>query len=324
MKLARIILRIRRASHQVLGRRLLPGCLALGFVGVVLFGVVVLRTIGNRIGYEVGNANVRPILVSSGIKVGLPKCDNDRKVFRRERSELLLANDPACGQRAAYGISVARCNAGWNDGFSSVGKHILSIGVEPPISLFECVFSQKNTTASPSFDSRRLARVAAVKVDENRFVRSKLDRRRIDHHIWSPVLLKLTTAFLQGLSGNHCKLIGGAGLLPDLGNESVSLLPAPAHLIELPVHRVPLEISNTSADNGGKSNDNRQTKLQPFSSWHDLLKGAYLVALFFIAMRIGISALSRYLERRQPYHLILSLAAFVAVCFHFAWILLFA
>ncbi len=45
------------------------------------------------------------------------------------------------------------------------------------------------------------------------------------------------------------------------------------------------------------------------------------MALFFVAMRIGVYALSRYLDRRQIPHLIFSIAAFFAVCFHFAWVL---
>lgn len=103
-------------------------------------------------------------------------------------------------------------------------------------------------------------------------------------------------------------------------NLSLSRLP---RLDQLFLHRAPLETSHKSADNGSNSNDVRESAVKLISS-NPLIKVAYLLLWGFVAVEISSRGL-RYFDsngsgKRRLYVLLAYLFAFLAICFHFAWV----
>lgn len=166
-----------------------------------LLSLVVLRAVGNCVGGEIGNTNIRPILVTRSIRVGGSECDNNREVSCGERSKLLITNDPIRAKGAANSvIKVGGRDSGTDDGFRSTSKGVLGFGIEPTIGLGKRIVTQENTAISANPGSRGFPRVSAVKVNEDCLVRLELAGNRVDRYMWPLVLIE------QGQSRSPLKI----------------------------------------------------------------------------------------------------------------------
>ena len=132
-------------------------------------------------------------------------------------------------------------------------------------------------------------------------------------------LNKLFSIQRQSIGGSFGKLLGRL-------EHSVGLGAAISHFIELPVHRMPLESSDKSADDSRKSNDKREWIFRSTFS-NPFFKIFYLLLLSLVAVEVGARGMKHFDTHRscgrRHWWLIVSLFVFFAACFHVAWVVVF-
>jgi len=290
---------------------------------LLLVYFVVLWTINNCAftRSQASYAEVRPIFVSSGIQIGLSKCNNNGEISLYKRVIFFLTENSIRAKRVDSCFKMtSRYSRGDIDSRGTI-KYYRRIFTKPLVRTIQRILSKEDITSHTNLYSRGFSIITAMQINNNLLVWSDHKWNRSGHNIRALIAQELSPAFLQRIFSSFCKTAGSSSLLSSLRDKHVRLLSIPSHLVELPVHRVPLEISNAGTDNGRKGNNQREAEFPFFISLKSLLKGGYLVGLILIADGIGRYGMSY--AKRPLYLRVLSLLVFAAIGFHFAWVLLF-
>lgn len=293
-----------------------PIILLAGLLLMLLMYFIVQGAVSNGTGDQPPNAKVRPILLSSSIQVGLSKRNDDGEVFLHQGIEFLSGYKPTRENSRSDRFEAASRGVWWDNHSSGSHKYLWGFFIEPLVREHESVLTNKDSGLPANFHCWRLPIVAALQVNNDILVGHKYFRDSFGYYVGSLIPLELSAVFLKSLPSNF-------GLLRDLGDEPIRLLPTAMHFVQLSAHGVPLKSTDKRASDCGNRDCRGEPKLQEFFSPKTLLKGIYLTALFVLSSGILVFAWTRQIERRRPYLLAFALIAFITLCFHFAWVLLY-
>lgn len=170
---------------------------------VTLFSLIVFGAVSDCIGGEIDNTNIRPILVADDIRVDGSERNSDGKIPSAERSKLLIRNNPIRAEGATNSLlEVSRRDTGANDSLRSTNKGIFGFGIEPMVGLAERVVTQENTAVSTNPCCGSFSGISTEKINEDSFIRLKLDRNRVNRDVWPLVLIEQSPSRAPLENGN--------------------------------------------------------------------------------------------------------------------------
>jgi len=203
-------------------------------------------------------------------------------------------------------------NTGGNQG-ATEGR--LSLEWYKPIAgVLQGIVADENTPTYNRIQGNRLSVVDVRQRGLNRFTNQTPARLNHRNNVGPIGLIELFPAQIQAISGAFCKLLSRFEHL-------VSLDAVISHFVELPVHSLPLKVSDSRTDNSRHRDYNSESKFIKFFVAKPLLKTIYLSALFLVAFLLGVFTMMRVVQQWCPYAFSVSLVAFLGICIHIGWVL---